>query len=95
MSAGLPRMCAFRRSSLYFPRKQSPLAPPLRSKASTRLAAAAAKDARAARRRGQDDADVGLDGERRGPLDVPGGPWPTPEEVTAAAKAHCDAEDLP
>lgn len=36
-----------------------------------------------------------LDGERRGPLEVPGGPWPTPEEATAAAKAHCDAEDLP
>ncbi len=36
-----------------------------------------------------------VEGERRGPLEVPGGPWPTPEEAMAAARAHCDAEDLP
>ena len=36
-----------------------------------------------------------LEGERRGPLEVSGGPWPTPAEALAAARAHCDAEDLP
>jgi len=36
-----------------------------------------------------------LNGERPGPLPVSGGPWPTPEEASAAATARCDAEDLP
>ncbi len=36
-----------------------------------------------------------LEGARRGPLEVSGGPLPTPEEAMAAPRAHCDAEDLP
>ena len=34
-----------------------------------------------------------LHGQRDGPIEIGGGPWPTAEEALLAARATCDAED--